>query len=323
MLQQTRVSTVVPYFNRFVKRFPDVHALAMAKLEDALLVWEGLGYYARVKHLHEAARLIAGKNGGELPKTSRDWMTLPGIGPYTAAAIASISSGERVPAVDGNVLRVMSRFRGNVAFATRSSAIRNIQEMLSPMIRSVNPSHFNQALMEIGATLCLPRKTKCHLCPLKYECISFRKNGINLCPVKREKEAVPHYQEVAGAISKNGRYLIVNKYRGNMLHGLWEFPRLRVDGNIDSRMAAKALLSYTGLHSGSINHVISFKHAYSHFCVTVNAFSCTWRRGSVKTILNRCARWAPLSEIEKIPMSTVSRRIFLTLTRHGKTTSIV
>lgn len=175
MLQQTQVATVIPYFERFIRRFPDVQTLAEADPQDVLKHWEGLGYYSRARHLQAAARLIAGDLNGCFPASATAWQTLPGIGDYTAAAIASITLGEPVPAIDGNVLRVMSRRLGIRKTVTLPAVRETIRATLVRPLQTADPSSFNQALMELGALVCRPKKPPCEDCPLNADCIAFRK----------------------------------------------------------------------------------------------------------------------------------------------------
>ena len=186
MLQQTQVDTVIPYFNRFVARFPTVEDLAKADLQDVLKLWEGLGYYSRARNLHKAAQF-------DLPADYDELQKLPGIGPYCAAAIASIAFGQPVPVVDGNVLRVFARFWG-IFDDIRKTKVRNVLfEKLKPFIAEENPSDFNQAIMEIGALICKPKSPKCAECPLNTDCFAHNANQTDKLPFKSASKPVPHY----------------------------------------------------------------------------------------------------------------------------------
>lgn len=311
MLQQTRVAAVIPFFERFTARFPNVQALAKARLEDVLLIWEGLGYYSRARNIHAAARQIVGESGGRLPQSFLEWLELPGIGPYTAAAIASIAFGEKVPAVDGNVLRVMSRFLGKRFVVSDTASIKKITAFLKPVMEKVTPSFFNQALMETGALICLPRNPRCHHCALAEDCFAFRTDRVKEFPLKKRGRIPPHQVEVAGVIQKNGKFLICKTYRGKMLQGLWEFPRFQVAKHNNTKNGVMALLRReTGLSVGSVSPLMKLRHAYSHFIVTVHVFSCQWVAGILKSGVRDRSRWMDIPAMNRIPMSRVSRRIF-------------
>lgn len=314
MLQQTRVSVAVPYFNRFIAAFPNVYALAKARLEDVLVIWEGLGYYSRARHIHAAASQIVGKYNGALPQSFRDWIELPGIGTYTAAAIASIAYGEKVPAVDGNVLRVMSRFLGQKYVVSNTASIRKVIAVLRPVIEAVNPSLFNQALMETGAMICLPRNPRCRHCALAPECFAFRTDQVHEFPLKKSGKVAPHHFEIAAVIRKRGNVLISKTYRDNMLRGLSEFPRLEVKNPYNIKNDFSLLvLKETGLSVGSAAPLLTIRHAYSHFAVTVHVFECQWIKGVLKSGLRGRFRWIGAQMFDKIPMSRVSRRICASL----------
>lgn len=309
MLQQTRVTAVIPYFERFIERFPNVQALAKARIDDILMLWEGLGYYSRAKNIHAAARQIVAKSSG-LPQSFLEWIELPGIGPYTAAAIASIALGEKVPAVDGNVLRVMSRFLGRRYIVSDAASMNKIREFLKPFMESVNPSVFNQALMETGAMICLPRNPRCDCCALVEDCFAHRMGRIKEFPLKKRGKMPPHHVEVAGVICRKAKLLVCKSYRGKMLHGLWEFPRYQVKNHDKARYGiASLMLRETGLSVGSVSPLITLSHAYSHFSVTVHVFSCQWIAGTLKSGLRASSRWISPSTLNQIPMSRVSRRI--------------
>ncbi|WP_339060191.1 A/G-specific adenine glycosylase [Tepidibacillus marianensis] len=187
MLQQTKVETAIPYFEKFIQQFPTLHDLAVAKEEEVLKAWEGLGYYSRARNLHQGVKEVNEKYGGEVPKLKEQILTVPGIGPYTAGAILSIAYGKTEPAVDGNVLRVFSRLFNSFEDVMKAKTKKSIEKEVAHLIPSDAASDFNQSIMELGATVCIPRSPKCSICPISYFCEARREGTQNLLPIKNKK----------------------------------------------------------------------------------------------------------------------------------------
>ena len=224
MLQQTQVATVIPYFRRFTEHFPTVEALAAAPLDDVLKLWEGLGYYARARNLHRAARQVVAEFDGYLPDTVEELSKLPGIGRYTAGAIASIAFGRDAPVVDGNVKRVLCRVYAIRGDARQPAIQKKLWSLAAANLPKGKAGRWNEAMMELGATVCLPRSPRCDKCPLAGVCRA-RALGIQeKLPTKAAKKRLPHYDVTAAVIRKRGRVLIAQRPVGGMLGGLWEFP---------------------------------------------------------------------------------------------------
>jgi len=310
MLQQTQVVTVIPYFDRFVLRFPSFAALAAADPQDILKLWEGLGYYSRARNLQQAARIITTRHGGTPPHTAAALLEFPGIGPYTAAAIASIAFGEPVPTVDGNVLRVFSRFWGLANPLRDKTLADTIRCRLAPLIRTVNPSHFNQAMMETGALVCRPRNPDCAACLLARHCKAFNTNRTGELPVTTRAVAGPHHAVVAAVIMRRGRLLIACRHEKGMLGGLWEFPggRPRL-GEPPARAIRRLIREETGLTVTADAPYRPVKHAYSHFRITLTAFPCVARAGRARTGSAASVKWIRPAELPLYPMSRAMRRI--------------
>lgn len=219
MLQQTQVATVIPYFRRWLARFPTVEALAAAPLSDVLKAWEGLGYYRRARLLHEGAKVVASQHGGVLPETYDALLELPGVGPYTAAAVASLAFGEPVLAVDGNVKRVAARlFRlcGDVK-------VRAVEAHLGPHQPEAEAGAFNEALMELGATVCTPRSPHCEACPVSAHCEAFQHGQVARFPEPKKRRAIPHLHRFALVCQGNGALWLRRRGEHEMLGGLWGF----------------------------------------------------------------------------------------------------
>ena len=227
MCQQTRVDTVIPYFQRWMAALPTIEALARASIDDVLLLWQGLGYYRRARHLHAGAQRVMEDFGGEIPRQVEQLRSLPGIGDYTAGAIASIAFQEPAPALDGNVLRVFSRVLRSAAPIDTSAGVRPIRSFAEAFVQGPRPGDVNQALMELGATLCTPHAAPCKQCPLSTICEAATHGDALAYPVKKNKTAVREETVHAWVISRADGALWVTKRRADqLLGGLWEFPLL-------------------------------------------------------------------------------------------------
>ena len=297
ILQQTRVDQGTPYIERFLREFPDVHSLARATGDRVLKVWEGLGYYARARNLHKAARHVAGELGGVFPETAEAWMRLPGVGRYTAGAIASIGFGEETPLVDGNVKRVIARL-ANISDCVDDAAVsERVWVLAGALVRGPSPGALNQGLMELGATVCKPRDPDCPGCPVKRHCAAFALGTQARLPVLRERKKPPHHEIVVGAIAKKGRFLLGKRPPGGLLGGLWEFPGGKVArGETHAAALIRELREELGIEVEVGGLVASVKHAYSHFKVTLNVYRCEHISGRPKPRAHTELRWAAASE---------------------------
>ena len=308
MLQQTRVETVVPYYRRFLKRFPTVEALARAPLGDVLKIWENLGYYARVRNLHKAAGEITARFGGRIPECMEEIIRLPGIGRYTAGAILSIAFGRAVPAVDGNVRRVISRIHAIEESVDDEEVRERIEELVRTLVPARDPGRFNQALMELGAVCCTPKSPACPACPLQDDCRARLQGLAHRLPVRGKKKTVPHREVVAAVIRDGaGRILIVQRPSHGLLGSLWKFPGGILAPPEGREEGLKRIVrDELGLGIGVGSPLAAVKHAYTHFRITLTAFSCILREGSPA---GPPWRWAGGDEIERLPFSKADRRI--------------
>ena len=316
MLQQTRVETVVEYFRRFTQRFRDVPELAAADLQDVLKAWEGLGYYRRARNLHRAAGVVMEERGGVIPCSSRELLTLPGVGTYTAAAIASIAFGEPVPAVDGNVLRVAARLWALSEDITKVRTRRLVSARLLPFVGTVPPGDFNQALMELGATLCRPRSPSCRACPLAPSCAARSEGRTGEYPVRARRRAVPHYQVAVGVIVDGGRVLVCRRREDQMLGGLWEFPGGKQEaGEALEETVRREVLEEVDLVVRITGKLCSVEHAYSHFSLSLTAFTCAVVSGSATALSADVVRWVPASELRELPFPRANQRVIEAMER--------
>jgi len=224
LLQRTRIKSGTPYYERFLKRFPTVQDLAAAPLDDVLAVWEGLGFYGRARNLHAAARVIVEEHRGRIPQSYEALASLPGIGPYTAGAVASIAFGIRVPAVDGNVTRVIARVFRIREDVTTGTVRRRIAEIAARLVSEDRPGAFNQAMMELGATVCTPLAPACPKCPLERLCLARAAGEERDLPVSSRSRSAPVVPVVFGLVTADDRVLVVRRPRGRLLGGLWALP---------------------------------------------------------------------------------------------------
>jgi A/G-specific adenine glycosylase len=296
MLQQTRVDQMMTYFNRFTSRFPTVNDLAAAPLHEVLKLWEGLGYYSRARNLHTTAKIISNEYGGRFPQTYGELLKLKGIGPYTAAAISSIAFGEAKGVVDGNVLRVASRFLGIKTDITKPEARLRVQTWADELAALGRPGDINQALMELGATVCKPAKPLCGRCPLKSRCFAFATGKAEDLPYKPKKAPVPKVTEIAFlAFDETGNIFVCQRPPSGFLGGLWKFPSLQIEDS-SSELLNRGL--FKRLSEKSV------KHAYTHFKITVHPVI-----GPLPENLKQNTVALPVSSLNKLAMDKVSRRI--------------
>ena len=261
MLQQTRVEAVKPYFERFVAALPDIRALARADEDTLMKLWEGLGYYSRARHLQSAARLICSDHGSEIPARFDDLLALPGIGRYTAGAIASIAFGERRPAVDGNVLRVIMRLLACPADILKESTKRAVEEALITRLPE-NAGDFNQALMELGALICLPRgAARCPSCPLERLCLAKEANLQAELPQKTPPKRRRTEKLTIFLLAKNGKIALEKRPAQGLLAGLWGFPAM--EGHLKKKEAEEALQAI-GLIPAKLHELPTAQHIFSH-----------------------------------------------------------
>jgi len=314
MLQQTQVVTVIPYYKRFLRAFPSIRSLANADTQTVLKLWEGLGYYSRARNLQKAAKQVIERPGGRMPRSFIELKTLPGIGDYTAAAIASIAYGEAVPVVDGNVLRVCTRLWGLDVDISKPKAKRDIFEQLMPVIQNQNPSDFNQGIMELGALVCSPTKPDCKACPVSKDCVAYRDGRTDELPVKAKRKATPHYQIAVGVVWKDDKLLIAKRRENKMLGGLWEFPGGKVESGEKAEQACiREVKEETDLTVQVVGKVGKVNHVYSHFKVTIHAFMCHVVDGKEKPLTSDEIRWVAVGELALYPFPTANKKLIVAI----------
>ncbi len=309
MLQQTQVKTVIPYFKRFISRFPDPCTLAVSDIQDVLKLWEGLGYYSRARNLHRAASIVIEKYNGHLPCTMEEMRALPGVGDYIASAVLSIAFGQTHAVVDGNVKRVLSRLLKIDAPVNAASSHGIFKTRAGRMISPENPASFNQAIMEIGALICKPKSPVCNVCPLSDWCGSFKKGIVEKYPKRVAKPAVPHHHMVIGVILKDDKLLIVKRKLNGFLGGMWEFPGGRI--KTTTRLSVKCLKMIAGDTNLSVivlKKLTRIHHAYTHFKITADVYLCGHVSGNVKLRKAIDHRWVEFKNLTDYPIHGTTKK---------------
>jgi A/G-specific adenine glycosylase len=316
MLQQTRVDTVIPYYERWMERFPDVRSLAEASVDEVLRLWEGLGYYQRAHHLHQAASLLQ-EQEGDFPDQIEELRALPGIGAYTANAIAAIAFNQPVIALDGNLRRVLARLLCYEEDPRTPKADQKFSGWALHRMPPAKAAEFNQALMDLGSLICLPRNPNCKMCPIQPYCEGYKAGRQDELPIKKTKKKIPHHILAAGVVRRKGEVLLARRPKDGLLGGLWEFPNGRClqSESVDACLQ-RSLGEGMGIELQIQEPVGTFSHAYSHFKVTVHAVECrAFGRSSLFQDPDRF-QWVPVVELPSFPMGKVDRAIARTLEKN-------
>jgi A/G-specific adenine glycosylase len=315
MLQQTRVETVIPYYERWMGSLPTLAALADAPRDTILSLWEGLGYYRRAHSLHRAANQVVKEFSGNLPQRVAELEKLPGVGRYTAAAIAAIAFNRDVVALDGNLRRVLSRLVNLMQVPTSPEGIRILTEYALQLMPVGQASVFNQALMDLGALICTPRSPKCASCPLAKYCRAFQLGVQEERPLLAPRRAQPHYTVTAGVLRREAKVLICRRPEGELLGGMWEFPGgKQEEGETLEVCLRRELREELGIDVAVGSPLGIYQHAYTHFKVTVHAFECRLVSGEPRTLVHPEMTWVDPVGLARFPMGKIDRQIANTLT---------
>ena len=315
MLQQTRVETVIPYYEQWMARFPTLESLAKADLKDALKCWEGLGYYARCRNLHRAAKVVVDQYHGRVPDTREALLDLPGIGPYTVGAILSLAFDQDAAVLDGNVRRVFFRLFA-LADAPKQKATRqklwSLAEMLLPSGRA---GQFNEALMDLGATICTPKKPGCLGCPLQEVCRAYEIGDPESYPPRVPRPPLPHHTVAAGVIWRDGQLLIAQRPLDGLLGGMWEFPggKQLPDESL-AECLKRELDEELGIEVAVGEELTIVHHSFTHFRITLHAFECQYLGdGEPQAIGVRDWRWVSMQELDDYPFPVMDQRVIAVL----------
>mgnify|MGYP001189299984 CR=1 FL=1 len=314
MLQQTQIKTVIPFYNRWVKEYPTLKSAANANLDKLLKIWEGLGYYGRCRNFHKALKIVEQKYKGEIPNELDEFLTLPGVGQYTAGAVLSIAYQKCIPAIDGNVIRVMARILGIKNLTAKNQ--RRLKSNVQKLIPITKPGNFNQGLMELGALVCTSIRPSCEICPLSNFCKAYKYKEPELYPLKKKKKVNPHYIVVAGIIWRDDKFFIQKRDQNAMLGGLWEFP----GGKVENGESLKAALSREIKEECNIVPIIKkkvgfVKHSYSHFSISLHCFHCIENDESINQSNGRT--WITMNEIDSFAFPKANHKIFSLINQTG------
>ena len=308
MLQQTQVNTVIPYYKKWIIAYPTINSLAETDSDSILKLWEGLGYYNRCLNLHKAVKIIVSNYGSSLPNNPNVFETLPGVGEYTAAAVYSIAFSHQLPVLDGNVKRVLSRILKICQF-TRHNKNRILSKLKS-WIDKNNPGDFNQAMMELGSTVCLPKTPNCRVCPLKSICKGFDTGRPESYPLPNKQKPIPWYLVLTGIIWKNNSFLILQRTGYRHLTNLWELPGGKIQSNQNPKLQlTKILTKKYNLKVSIQNKIGCVNHQYSHFGINLTCFNCKVQNGS-GLIGIQPYRWIKQNEINEFAFPKANHKLF-------------
>lgn len=307
MAQQTRLESMLPYYRRWMRRFPSVKVLAKAREQEVLTLWEGLGYYSRARSLRRAAQILVKEHGGRLPQSAVELQCLPGIGRYTAGAIASVAFGADEPAVDGNAVRVLARLFDVREPAGTATGQARFWQLAAENLPKGKAAEYNQALMDLGAQVCSPRQPKCGVCPLNRECIAFKLGNQHDRPVRLDAKQSPVRSFAAAVIMNSGKVLVNQRPERGLLAGMWEFPNVEVRelGRSGARLRNTLQKEFQiELKAGDV--LGEYEHTYSHFEARLRAYVFT---SEAKVPTGRPYRWVAIGKLGSLPMGKLDRSI--------------
>jgi len=323
MLQQTTVSAVIPYYQRFTQRFPSVRELAAADPDDVLQLWEGLGYYSRARNIHKTALILHQRYQDRFPQNVKELMALPGIGRYTAGAIASFAFDQRAPIVEANTRRLYSRLLGCLQDLSAKSAQQLLWEFAEMILPHKSPGQFNQALMELGSQICTPIKPACPSCPVKSCCQAFREEKQHLIPKPKARPGVTVLTEACIAIRKSGRYLLRKRQPEERWSGLWDFPRFSFPQGFENhnrvvlpnrliQILSQEFNLQTGIQIHDWQFLTEFQHSITRYKINLFCYRAEYKAGKLHK--NAGLRWFSKTELANTAMSAPGRKIANRLT---------
>lgn len=311
MLQQTTVETVIPYYKRFLLSFPTIESVAASRPERLLKAWAGLGYYRRIRNFHRAAKMVKKQYGGLIPRRYEDLIHLPGVGTYTAAAIASIAFGEPVAVVDGNVSRVISRLFCLKDDISTNRSKEKVRELAQTLLDSNKAGDFNQGLMELGATVCLPSRPQCPQCPVKRLCLAYAKGVTSDYPVKLKKAEYRREEYFCLLFSSGGRILLRQRSSSEILSGMWEFPLFPILTKSQSREEAVVheLRRYPWAIRKEAHFLPIVRHTIMNRRMTIYPCLVELKEKNLPS-KNNPYRWVSRQQLKSLPLTTVTRKVF-------------
>jgi len=307
ILQQTTVAQGLPYFQKFLKTYPDICSLANADEQDILHLWAGLGYYSRARNMLKAAKIICEKHDCQFPQDYKTALALPGIGPYSASAILSIAFNLPYAVVDGNVIRVICRLKAIKGDTRDPSILKSIKKHANSFLDKSNPGDFNEAMMELGATICSPRQPQCTSCPLKNFCEAYKKNLTNSIPFKSKPAPKKKKYNIVGVIKNNSEICIVRRSGSGFLAGMWEFPVIEVE-KVEKNTSQLFKKLYT---IEALNGVESpeMRQIYSHIDLTFKAIVFKTTVKTIKQNKYTELKWVKLEETKHYAIHNAHKKI--------------
>jgi A/G-specific adenine glycosylase len=318
MLQQTQVKTVIPYFERWMKSFPTLQKLARSHEETVLKLWEGLGYYSRARNLHRAAKIVVKEHKGRVPDTYDSLIKLPGVGRYTAGAILSIAFDQPVPVLDGNVKRVLSRLFVMQSNGVPAAHENRLWETSTELVHPKRPGDFNQAMMELGATVCLPKKPLCLSCPLQKPCEAQQRGEVDKFPPPRNRTRTQKIEVSAAVITRGGKVYIQQRLHGGLMGGLWEFPGgKRKPDETEEACLKREIKEELGVPIIISKKLMTIKHSYTQFRVTLNVFWCPWKSGRIRATQCEQWKWVKYGDLNQYTFPAANVKIVKSLLANG------
>ena len=309
MLQQTQVATVIPYYERFLAEFPDVYRLNAARQQQVLKMWEGLGYYARARNLHKAAGIVCSDHNGLIPDEWSLFHALPGVGDYIAAAVLSIAFDQPYAVVDGNVKRVLARLLRLEIPVNTPRYHKEFRSAAQQLLDTDAAGTFNQAMMELGALVCIPRKPHCHHCPLENKCLARADGTVEQFPLRLARRASPLYRIAVGVVLKKGNLLITQRKTEGLLGGLWEFPGGKIKtGESAEAAVVREIKEEVSLTVEVKQKLARVKHAYTHFKIDMDVFICDYKSGRVRLNGPVDFRWIKPAGIDQYPLPKANHK---------------
>jgi A/G-specific adenine glycosylase len=319
MLQQTQVATVIPYFERFISTFPTLSDLAAAEEQEVLRLWEGLGYYRRARDLHAAARVLAAEQAGQVPDDPELLGRLPGVGRYTCNAVLSQAFDRRLPILEANSQRVLSRLFARTEDPRNGPARRWLWQAAEALLPARQVGAFNQALMELGSLICTPTAPRCPECPLAARCLARRLGQQEDIPPRTPAPVPIRVREVAIVIRQGERVLLVQRPATGRWAGLWEFPHTPVrDGEADDSAALRSAADLAGLQVQLGPELLTIRHTITRYQITLRCFEATWQAGSFASAFYAQGIWATPEELGGYPVSAPQRRLARALVESGR-----
>jgi A/G-specific adenine glycosylase len=311
MLQQTQVQTVIPYYNRWLRQFPDIPSLAAAPYPRVLKAWEGLGYYSRAKNLHAAAKLVATRHDGKFPRDFAAVLALPGIGRYTAGAICSIAFGTRAPVLDGNVTRVLCRHHGIRQNARLPATRKHLWTLAETLLPQKQVGEFNEALMELGALICLPRNPRCEMCPLRRSCVAFKQNAQNHLPNLGKRAAARKVAQVAAIVRNDEAILLCRSRNTKLLADLWRLPFVETNPRESQKRIERKFAEKLRLSLRLLQPIATIHHSITTSRITLTA----WKTAALMPFSTPSShngiewKWCGARALLRLPVDAATKRI--------------